>query len=111
MGFDCAVVLLGLTVVDPRRVAWSVLGATVMNLFIAVNHRPRPYAVLLGRGDSGYRPMNSRRLRRGPLAAVLTLPLASPLAARKALRRVALTAAVTCRGSDAGEQKVVHRIS
>jgi uncharacterized membrane-anchored protein YitT (DUF2179 family) len=46
MGFDCAVVLLALTVVEPTRVAWSVLGAIVMNLFIAVNHRPGRYAVL-----------------------------------------------------------------
>jgi uncharacterized membrane-anchored protein YitT (DUF2179 family) len=46
MGFDCAVVLLALTVVEPKRVAYSVLGAVVMNLFIAVNHRPGRYAVL-----------------------------------------------------------------
>jgi uncharacterized membrane-anchored protein YitT (DUF2179 family) len=46
MGFDCAVVLLALTVVEPKRVAWSVVGAIVMNLFIAVNHRPGRYAVL-----------------------------------------------------------------
>jgi uncharacterized membrane-anchored protein YitT (DUF2179 family) len=46
MAFDCAVVLVALTVVDPKRVALSVLGAVVMNLFIAVNHRPGRYAVL-----------------------------------------------------------------
>jgi hypothetical protein len=33
-------------VVDPARVAWSVLAAVVMNLFIAVNHKPGRYAVL-----------------------------------------------------------------
>jgi uncharacterized membrane-anchored protein YitT (DUF2179 family) len=46
MVMDCAIVLLALTVVEPKRVAYSVLGAVVMNLFIAVNHRPGRYAVL-----------------------------------------------------------------
>ena len=46
MGIDCVIVLLALTVVDPTRVAYSVLAAVVMNLFIAVNHKPGRYAVL-----------------------------------------------------------------
>jgi uncharacterized membrane-anchored protein YitT (DUF2179 family) len=46
MGMDCTIVLLALTVVDPVRVAYSVLAAVVMNLFIAVNHRPGRDAVL-----------------------------------------------------------------
>jgi uncharacterized membrane-anchored protein YitT (DUF2179 family) len=46
MAIDCVVVLLALTVVDPTRVAYSVLGAVVMNLFIAVNHKPGRYAVI-----------------------------------------------------------------
>jgi uncharacterized membrane-anchored protein YitT (DUF2179 family) len=46
MAIDCAIVLLALTVVSPDRVAYSVLAAVVMNLFIAVNHRPGRYAVL-----------------------------------------------------------------
>jgi uncharacterized membrane-anchored protein YitT (DUF2179 family) len=46
MAMDCAIVLLALTVVDPERVAYSVLAAVVMNLFIAVNHKPGRYAVL-----------------------------------------------------------------
>lgn len=46
MGMDCAIVLLALTVVEPERVAYSVLAAVVMNLFIAVNHKPGRYAVL-----------------------------------------------------------------
>ena len=46
MGMDCCIVLLSLTVVDPVRVAYSVLAAVVMSLFIAVNHRPGRYAVL-----------------------------------------------------------------
>jgi uncharacterized membrane-anchored protein YitT (DUF2179 family) len=46
MGIDCAIVLLALTAIDPVRVAYSVLAAVVMNLFIWVNHRPGRYAVL-----------------------------------------------------------------
>lgn len=46
MAMDCAIVLLALTVISPERVAYSVLAAVVMNLFIAVNHKPGRYAVL-----------------------------------------------------------------
>jgi uncharacterized membrane-anchored protein YitT (DUF2179 family) len=46
MAVDCTIVLLSLAVIEPRRVAWSVLAAVVMNLCIAVNHRPGRYAVL-----------------------------------------------------------------
>ncbi|QPF71520.1 YitT family protein [Roseateles sp. DAIF2] len=46
MAIDCVIVLLALTVVEPSRVAYSVQAAVVMNLFIAVNHRPGRYAVL-----------------------------------------------------------------
>jgi uncharacterized membrane-anchored protein YitT (DUF2179 family) len=46
MAIDCSIVLLALWVVEPSRVAYSVLGAVVMNLFIAVNHKPGRYAVL-----------------------------------------------------------------
>ncbi|OYU41946.1 MAG: hypothetical protein CFE44_26855, partial [Burkholderiales bacterium PBB4] len=46
MGIDCTIVLLALTVIEPSRVAYSVLAAVVMNLFIAVNHKPGRYAVL-----------------------------------------------------------------
>jgi uncharacterized membrane-anchored protein YitT (DUF2179 family) len=46
MVVDCSIVLLALTVVEPSRVAYSVLAALTMNLFIAVNHRPGRYAVL-----------------------------------------------------------------
>ena len=46
MAIDCCIVLLALAVVEPTRVAYSVLGAVVMNLFIAVNHKPGRYAVL-----------------------------------------------------------------
>ena len=46
MAIDCSILALALTVIEPVRVAYSVLGAVAMNLFIAVNHRPGRYAVL-----------------------------------------------------------------
>jgi len=46
MAIDCSIVLLALFVIEPQRVAYSVLAAVVMNLFIAVNHKPGRYAVL-----------------------------------------------------------------
>jgi len=46
MVIDCSILALAVTVIEPSRVAYSVLGAVVMNLFIAVNHRPGRYAVL-----------------------------------------------------------------
>lgn len=46
MAIDCSIVVLALTVVEPARVAYSVLAAVVMNLFMAVNHKPGRYAVL-----------------------------------------------------------------
>ena len=46
MGIDCSVVALALTVLPPGQVGWSVLASVVMNLFIAVNHKPGRYAVL-----------------------------------------------------------------
>lgn len=46
MVIDCGIVLLALTVVEPSRVAWSVLAAVVMNGFIAINHKPGRYAVI-----------------------------------------------------------------
>jgi uncharacterized membrane-anchored protein YitT (DUF2179 family) len=46
MAIDCSIVLLALSVVEPGRVAYSVLGAVVMNLFMAVNHKPGRYAAL-----------------------------------------------------------------
>jgi uncharacterized membrane-anchored protein YitT (DUF2179 family) len=46
MAIDCTIVLLALTVIEPARVGYSVLGAVVMNLFIWINHKPGRYAVL-----------------------------------------------------------------
>ncbi|RYF46691.1 MAG: YitT family protein, partial [Comamonadaceae bacterium] len=38
------VVLLALLVIPPQRVAWSVLAAIVMGLFLWINHKPGRYA-------------------------------------------------------------------
>ena len=46
MAIDCSVVLLALLVVPPARVAWSVLAAVLMSLFLWINHKPGRYAVL-----------------------------------------------------------------
>jgi len=46
MVVDCAIVLSALLVIEPGRVALSVLAAIVMNLFMAVNHKPGRYAAL-----------------------------------------------------------------
>jgi uncharacterized membrane-anchored protein YitT (DUF2179 family) len=43
MAIDCAIVALALTMVEPSRVALSVLGAVALNLVVAVNHRPGRY--------------------------------------------------------------------
>lgn len=43
MAMDCAIVLAALAVVDVQRIAWSVVGAVVLNLTLAINHRPGRY--------------------------------------------------------------------
>lgn len=43
MAFDCAIVLAALAVVDGSQIAWSILGAVVLNLTLATNHRPGRY--------------------------------------------------------------------
>ncbi|PKO44760.1 MAG: hypothetical protein CVU30_02610 [Betaproteobacteria bacterium HGW-Betaproteobacteria-3] len=43
MVIDSLIVLAALAVTDGQRVAWSVLGAVVMNLTLAINHRPGRY--------------------------------------------------------------------
>jgi uncharacterized membrane-anchored protein YitT (DUF2179 family) len=45
MAIDCCVVLLALFVVPPERVAYSVLAAVLMSLFLWVNHKPGRYTV------------------------------------------------------------------
>ncbi len=43
MGIDCLIVVAAFAIVDPTRVAISVLGAVALNLVVAVNHRPGRY--------------------------------------------------------------------
>ena len=43
MAIDCAIVLAAFAVVEPWRIAVSVLGAVALNLVVAVNHRPGRY--------------------------------------------------------------------
>jgi uncharacterized membrane-anchored protein YitT (DUF2179 family) len=43
MVLDSLIVLGGLVVADVPRVALSVLGAVVLNLTLAINHRPGRY--------------------------------------------------------------------
>lgn len=43
MAFDCAIVLAAFAVVDWPQIAWSVLGAVVLNMTLAINHRPGRY--------------------------------------------------------------------
>ena len=43
MALDSLIVLGGLVVADPQRVALSVLGAGVLNLALTINHRPGRY--------------------------------------------------------------------
>ncbi len=43
MAFDCAIVLAAFAVVGWDQIAWSVLGAVVLNMTLAINHRPGRY--------------------------------------------------------------------
>ncbi|WP_439112786.1 YitT family protein [Hydrogenophaga sp.] len=43
MAFDCAIVLAAIAVVDWAQILWSVLGAVVLNMTLAINHRPGRY--------------------------------------------------------------------
>lgn len=43
MAFDCAIVLAAFSVVGWQQIAWSVLGAVVLNMTLAINHRPGRY--------------------------------------------------------------------
>ena len=43
MGIDALIVLGAFWVADGQRVIWSVVGAVVLNLVLAVNHRPGRY--------------------------------------------------------------------
>ena len=43
MALDCAIVLAAFSVRAPPQIAWSVLGAGVLNTTLAINHRPGRY--------------------------------------------------------------------
>lgn len=43
MAVDCCIVAAALATVEPGRVLWSILGAIVLNLVLAMNHRPGRY--------------------------------------------------------------------
>jgi uncharacterized membrane-anchored protein YitT (DUF2179 family) len=45
MAIDSVVVLMALTVVPPERVAYSIMAAVLMSLFLWVNHKPGRYTV------------------------------------------------------------------
>jgi uncharacterized membrane-anchored protein YitT (DUF2179 family) len=43
MAIDCLIVVAAFAIVEPGRVALSVLGAIALNLVVAVNHKPGRY--------------------------------------------------------------------
>ena len=43
MAFDVAIVVAAFAIVEPARVALSVLGAVALNLVVAINHKPGRY--------------------------------------------------------------------
>lgn len=43
MAFDCAIVLAAMALVGWSQIAWSIVGAVVLNLTLAINHRPGRY--------------------------------------------------------------------
>lgn len=43
MAFDTCIMLAALSVLEPSKVAWSALGALVLNLVLYFNHRPGRY--------------------------------------------------------------------
>jgi uncharacterized membrane-anchored protein YitT (DUF2179 family) len=46
MAIDGLIVIAALWITDWQRVAWSVLGAVVLNLVLAINHRPGRYSAV-----------------------------------------------------------------
>ena len=46
MAVDCAIVLVALFVVEPTRIGYSLVGAVVLNLTLAVNHKPGRYIAM-----------------------------------------------------------------
>jgi len=46
MGFDIVILIAACFVVDMRSLAWSVVGAVVLNMMIGLNHKPGRYLTL-----------------------------------------------------------------
>lgn len=46
LAVDSAILLASLVMVEPQRIAWSLLGAAALNLTLAVNHRPGRYVAM-----------------------------------------------------------------
>jgi uncharacterized membrane-anchored protein YitT (DUF2179 family) len=46
MAVDCAIVLAALFVVEPQRIAYSLVGAVALNLTLAINHKPGRYIAM-----------------------------------------------------------------
>jgi len=46
LGVDCVLVAAALFIVDPERIAYSLVGAVVLNMTLAVNHRPGRYIAM-----------------------------------------------------------------
>jgi uncharacterized membrane-anchored protein YitT (DUF2179 family) len=46
MVVDCSIVLAALFLVAPDRIAYSIVGAVVLNLTLVVNHKPGRYIVM-----------------------------------------------------------------
>jgi uncharacterized membrane-anchored protein YitT (DUF2179 family) len=46
MAVDCTIVLAALWVVEPQRIAYSLVGALALNLTLAVNHKPGRYIAM-----------------------------------------------------------------
>ncbi len=46
LAFDLCVMVCAFAVVSPSTVAWSIVGAVVLNVFLAINHRSDRYIVV-----------------------------------------------------------------
>ena len=45
LGYDVTLFLIALTFIEADRVAWSALGAAILNFIVAINHRRDWYVV------------------------------------------------------------------
>ena len=46
LAVDCAILLASLFVVEPKRIAYSLVGALALNLTLAINHKPGRYVAM-----------------------------------------------------------------